>query len=83
MAILLNLVKIIIILDKCVHSRLRVDLGRQNAFIQSFHINTCKQHIVFLFMQHSDFKSNGAMRAAIQRISCKQKVPRFANVNVN
>ena len=53
MAILLNLVKISIILDKCVHSRLRVDLGRQNAFIQSFHINTCKQHIVFLLMQHN------------------------------
>ena len=42
----------IYILAECGH--VRVDLDRRNAFIQSFHISTCKQHIVFILMQHVD-----------------------------
>ena len=41
-------IKLFLRLAECVHSRLRVDLDRQNAFIQSFHMRTCKKHAYYL-----------------------------------
>ena len=57
----------IAVLAECVQPRLRVDLDRRNAFIQSVHISTCKQHAYCLF---SDAKcrlySSEAICAAIE-----------------
>ena len=67
---------------ECVHSRLRVDLDRRNAFIQSLPISPCKRHTVFLLMQNIDLS---AVRRCVLTFSeyAVNIVTRFANVNVN